>query len=321
MRWPGNGPTDWEAADLMEKPDQELSVDLLERAHDHLEERIQEKFTFGDFKKFVKKHERELGTGHEKPEKRTLHPSPQTIDSAKEQRRSRRLLIFAALLCVVLGFFLLAIMLLRKPEERNTQLVGAQVRFPIKFIEKEEEPKISGVVAEEAMGEKPLESDLPKKEEPIASESPRPSIIIEERQIGNKKLFVVGRKEVGEEKGKVRVAEGEGRGPEGEGGSQAKTVEKAKAPASPEGKLKADRYTVNVGSFRDKRNTDRLMRELEEKGYEVFIEKANIPQKGVWYRVAVGRFPSRRQAQAFARRLKERDGINSFVRKLKEAKQ
>jgi len=78
---------------------------------------------------------------------------------------------------------------------------------------------------------------------------------------------------------------------------------------------------VNIASFRDKRNTNRLMRELEQKGYETFSEKANIPQKGIWYRVTVGRFSSRREAQAFARELKERDGINSFVRKLKEAKQ
>jgi cell division protein FtsN len=305
----------------MEKPNKELSGELLERAHDHLEERIQEKFTFRDFKKFVKKHGRELGTGNEKPEKETLHPSPQTLDSAKKQRRSRRLLIFVALLCVVLGFFLLTIMFLMKPEERNTQLVGAQVRFPIKFIEKEGEPKTSGVVAEEAMGEKPLEGSLPQEEEPIASEPSGPSTIIGERQIGSKKLFIVGRKEVREEEGEAKVAEGEGKGPEEEGGSQVVVVEKAKVPATPEGKLQAGRYTVNVASFRDKRNTDRLMRELEEKGYEVFVEKANIPQKGVWYRVAVGRFPSRREAQAFARGLKERDGINSFVRKLKEAKQ
>jgi hypothetical protein len=257
----------------MEKPNQELSVDLRERAHDHLEEHLQEKFTFGDFKKFVKKHERELGTGNEKPQKETLNPLPQTLDSAKMQGWSRRLLIFVALLCVVLGFFLLAIMFLMKQEESNTSLVGAHVRFPIKFIEKEGEPETSGVVAEEAMGEKPLEGSLPQEEEPIASESPGPPTIIGERQMGSKKPFI------------------------------------------------ADRYTVNVASFRDKRNTDRLMRELEEKGYEVFIERATIPQKGVWYRVAVGRFPSRREAQAFARGLQERDGINSFVRKLKEVKQ
>ncbi len=208
-----------------------------------------------------------------------------------------------------------------EPEERKTQLVGAQVRLPIKFIEKEDEPKTSGVVAEEAMGEKPLEGGLPQEEEPIASKPSGTSTIIEERQIGSKKLFILGRKEVREEEGKAKVAEGEGKGPEEEGGPQAKTLEKAKVPAAPEGKLRAGRYTVNVASFRDKRNIDRLMKELEEKGYEVFVEKATIPQKGVWYRVAVGRFPSRREAQAFARGLKERDGINSFVRKLKEAKQ
>jgi len=304
----------------MEKPIQELSVELSERAHDHLEGRIQEKFTFADFRKFVNRHARELGTENEKPEKETLHPSPQTLDSAKKQRKSRRLLVFLALLCVVLGFFLLAVMLLMQHEGRNTALVGAQVRFPIKFIQKEDEPKISGVVAKEAMGEKPLEGSLPQEEEPIASEPSGPSTIIEERQIGSKKLFVVGRKEVGEEKGEAIVAEGEGKGPGEEKGSQVLMVEKAKVTATSEGKLQAGRYTVNIASFRDKRNTDPLMRELEEKGYEVFIEKANIPQKGVWYRVAVGRFPSRRQAQAFARELKERDGINAFVRKLQEAK-
>lgn len=305
----------------MEKPDQELSVELRERAHDHLEEHFQEKFTFGDFKKFVKKHGRESGTVNDKPGKEPFHPSSQTLDFSKKQRRSRRFLIFVGLLCVVFGFFLLATMFFLKQNERNTPLVGAQVRFPIKFIEKEDESKSLGVVGEEAMGKTPLEGSLPQEEEPIASESRGPSTIIEEKQIGSKKPFIVGRKEVQEEEVKAKVVEGDGKGPEEGGESQAKIAEKAKVPAAPEGKPHTGRYTVNVASFRDKRNTDRLMRELEEKGYEVFIEKANIPQKGVWYRVAVGRFPSRREAQAFARGLQERDGINSFVRKLKEAKQ
>jgi len=63
------------------------------------------------------------------------------------------------------------------------------------------------------------------------------------------------------------------------------------------------------------------VRELEEKGYEAFVEKASISQKGTWYRVAVGRFSSRGEALAFAQGLKEK-GINySFVRKLKGVKQ
>ncbi len=60
------------------------------------------------------------------------------------------------------------------------------------------------------------------------------------------------------------------------------------------------------------------MKELEEKGYKPFAEETNIPQKGTWYRVAVGRFSSRGEAVAFTQGL-ERKGINySFVRKLKE---
>ena len=66
----------------MEKSNQELSVELLEHAHDQFEARIQRKFTFIDFTKFVEKHGQELGTENEKPEKETFHPSPQTLNSA-----------------------------------------------------------------------------------------------------------------------------------------------------------------------------------------------------------------------------------------------
>ena len=292
----------------MEKSNPELSVELLEHAQDQLEARIQGKFTFTDFRKFVEKHVTELGTENEKPEKESPHPSPQTRDSAKVQWGSRRLLKLAALFCVIFGFFLLAIIFLMRPEGRNTQFLATQVRLVIKPIGKEDEPKISRVVVEEAMGEKLLEGTLQQGEEPIVSGFPGPSMTTEGEQIGGKELFILGRKEDGD-------------GPEEEGESQVPMVEKVKIPAAPRGELPGGKYTVNIASFRDKRNADRLMRELEQKGYEIFKEKANIPEKGVWYRVAVGRFSSRREAQAFARGLKDRDGINSFVRKLKEAKQ
>jgi hypothetical protein len=292
----------------MEKSNQELSVELLEHAQDQLEARIEGKFTFTDFRKFVEKHVTELGRENEKSEKEAPQPSPQTRDSARAQWGSRRFLMFAALFCVIFGFFLLTIILLMRPEGRTTQLVGTHVRLVIKPIEKEDEPKVSRVVVEKAMGERLSEGTLQAGEEPIVSGFPGPSITTEGEKIGGKELFILGRKEDGE-------------GPEEEGKSQVAMVEKAKVPAAPRRELPAGTYTVNIASFRDKRNADRLMRELEQKGYETFREKANIPQKGVMYRVAVGRFSSRREAQAFARGLKDRDGINSFVRKLKEAKQ
>jgi len=123
----------------MEKSNQELSVELLEHAHDQLEARIQGRFTFIDFRKFVEKHRTQLGTENEKPAKETFHPSLQTLNSARVQGWSRRPLMFAALFCAVFGFFLLAIIFLMRPEGRGTQLVGTRVRILIKPIGKEDE--------------------------------------------------------------------------------------------------------------------------------------------------------------------------------------
>ncbi|NIP40419.1 MAG: hypothetical protein GTN39_02770, partial [Candidatus Aenigmarchaeota archaeon] len=60
-------------------------------------------------------------------------------------------------------------------------------------------------------------------------------------------------------------------------------------------------YTVHTASLREKARAERLIKEMEEKGYEAFIEKTDIPQKGIWYRVFVGRFSTREEGQAFAR--------------------
>jgi len=126
-----------------------------------------------------------------------------------------------------------------------------------------------------------------------------------------------------EEKGD-KVAEVEEKKPEikpkEEGKPQIAIVEEPKGRAIPEWKLPPGRYTVNVGSFRKSIRAERLMNELKKKGYKTFVTEATIPQKGTWYRVSLGRFPTRGEAQAFARALKKKEGIDSFVRELKEAK-
>ena len=93
-----------------------------------------------------------------------------------------------------------------------------------------------------------------------------------------------------------------------------------KTPLMSQQKPPSGRFTINVGSFRDRVSAERLMDELKEEGYKAFVVEATIPQKGTWYRVSVGRFPSRREAQAFAQKLRDKKGIDSFVRALREAK-
>ncbi len=242
------------------------------------------------------------------------------------QKRSKRGPLLIGLICVVFGSFVLTVGLFLKPEVQRPQFIGERIRLPITSVEKEEGPRIPGIVEEEAMEKKPLEGRILEEEKRIVSVPPETSIMVEERGVGDKKMSTLGEKEPTEEEKEVTVAEGEEKKPEIEGKEEEKSkvamVEEAKVLAIPEGKLPTGRYTLNIASFKDKGNADRLMKELDDKGYEAFVEKADIPGKGIWYRVAVGRFSSQGEAQALARGLREK-GLNYqfFVRKLKEAKQ
>jgi cell division septation protein DedD len=58
-------------------------------------------------------------------------------------------------------------------------------------------------------------------------------------------------------------------------------------------------YTVNIASFREKARADRFVGELKEKGLEAFCWEIDLPEKGKWYRVAVGNFPTLEYAKNF----------------------
>lgn len=239
----------------------------------------------------------------------------------RSQKRSRRLLLLAGLLFVVLGTLMLTGVLFMRPEVKRPQFVGERIRLPIPSIEKEEEPRIPGVVEKGDMEEKLLEGGILEEEKRIVSEPAESSTDTQESAVG-KKVFILAETEAPKEEKEVTGAKGERKRPDIEDKEEQEAkvamVEGPKGPAIAEGKLPTGAYTLNIASFRDKGNADRLMRELEEKGYEALVEKANIPQKGTWYRVAVGRFSSREEALAFAKGLKEKGIDYSFVRKLEE---
>jgi len=346
---------------LVEKSREDLFVgllryifaELLKRATDQLEARIRERFSLMDYEEFLGEWKRaraeneKLGreTSDEDPfsdrasedypeaeeeyseeqEASTeMDPSHQALDSGKRLRWPRPSLILIVFLCVF-GVFVLTVVLFMKPEVKRPKFVSERVRLPITSIEREGEPRIPGITEKEGIEEEPIEGEIVGKQKLVVSELPEPPTTIEEREAGNKKVFILREKEPPKQEKEVTVAKGEVKRPEIGGREKAKRhvamVGEPKGLTIPEGRVPTGKYTVNVGSFRKRVRAERLMKELEDKGYEPFIEKANIAGKGTWYRVAVGRFPSRGEARAFARGLKSKDGINCFVRKPREENQ
>jgi cell division septation protein DedD len=59
-------------------------------------------------------------------------------------------------------------------------------------------------------------------------------------------------------------------------------------------------YAVQVASFRSSSISENEAGKYRNKGYDAFVEEAEIPGRGTWYRVRVGNFSSKEEAQSFA---------------------
>jgi cell division septation protein DedD len=66
-------------------------------------------------------------------------------------------------------------------------------------------------------------------------------------------------------------------------------------------------FTVQVASYRDRSDAEELAQRLTRKGYQAFVAEAEIPGKGKWYRVRVGRFGTRKEAASFGESLKRKE--------------
>jgi cell division septation protein DedD len=58
-------------------------------------------------------------------------------------------------------------------------------------------------------------------------------------------------------------------------------------------------FIVQVASFKSEQVALREVNKLKSKGYSAFVERAEIPNRGVWYRIKVGGFKSSDEAQNF----------------------
>lgn len=58
-------------------------------------------------------------------------------------------------------------------------------------------------------------------------------------------------------------------------------------------------YAVQVASFRASSISENEAGKYRNKGFNAFVEEAEIPNRGIWYRVRVGNFSSKDEAQSF----------------------
>jgi cell division protein FtsN len=74
-----------------------------------------------------------------------------------------------------------------------------------------------------------------------------------------------------------------------------------KAPAPPSAKTA---YTIQVASLRTFEDADHVVKRLQKKGYPSYQAAIDIAGKGRWYRVRVGAFKDKTEAQKIVERLK-----------------
>ncbi|MEE9214572.1 MAG: SPOR domain-containing protein [Thermodesulfobacteriota bacterium] len=65
-----------------------------------------------------------------------------------------------------------------------------------------------------------------------------------------------------------------------------------------------DQYTVQVASFRNRIEANRLTASLIAKDYDAYVMVSDLGEKGIWYRVRIGRFDSEDEAAIYGEELK-----------------
>lgn len=80
------------------------------------------------------------------------------------------------------------------------------------------------------------------------------------------------------------------------------------APSKPKGK-----FAVQVGSYQSESEANSTLGRWKKKGYSAFVAVGQVPDKGKWYRVRIGGFESRDEAQKFLQKLKEKEKVSALV--------
>ncbi|SES95614.1 SPOR domain-containing protein [Stigmatella erecta] len=87
----------------------------------------------------------------------------------------------------------------------------------------------------------------------------------------------------------------------------------ARATQPPAEAVKGGAFTLQISAFQSREEADRFAARLRDRGYAPYILAAEVPNKGTWYRVRMGSFPSKEAASRYLADFKRETQLNAFV--------
>ena len=87
----------------------------------------------------------------------------------------------------------------------------------------------------------------------------------------------------------------------------------ARATQRPAEAVPGGAFTLQLSAFQTRDEADRFVARLRDRGYAPYIVAAEVANKGTWYRVRMGSFPSRDAASRYLADFKRETQLNAFV--------
>lgn len=73
------------------------------------------------------------------------------------------------------------------------------------------------------------------------------------------------------------------------------------------------RFTLQVSAFQDREEANELIRLLRSHGHNPYLMETEVPGRGRWYRVRLGKFSDRKAAEEFQARFEREEKISTYI--------
>ncbi len=92
---------------------------------------------------------------------------------------------------------------------------------------------------------------------------------------------------------------------------EAAQISSAAQPAAPPGKEGG--YQLQVSSFRSQTEAEQFAAQLRARGHKAYVVEARVPNRGTWYRVRIGPFPTQQAAASYRVGFEGREHVVPFI--------